>query len=88
MSLCCDDVLLGGGAGRKRKQLFVSANRSVSDRNTRGAAKVSPPINRRVHFFSFPSKMVGRKTAAEVEQCVKRVRERSRDGGNVSLTEQ
>lgn len=37
----------------KRKQLFVFANRSMSDRNTQEAAltKISQPINWRVDFF-------------------------------------
>lgn len=36
-----------GGAGKERKQLFVAANRSMSDRNSLGAAlrKISLPIN-------------------------------------------
>ncbi len=53
MSVCCDGVNLGEVQGGKRKQLFVSANRSVSDRNTQGAAlrKIFLPINQRVPFL-------------------------------------
>lgn len=40
--------------GGERKQLFVSANRSTSDRNAQGVAlrKISLPIKRRVYSFS------------------------------------
>lgn len=43
-----------GGAGRGRKRLFPAANRSVSERNTQGAAlrQISLPINWHGSFYS------------------------------------
>lgn len=91
MSLCCGDVLLGEAQeGKGSGSLFLPTEVCQTGILREQHSERYRCLLTQGYFLlkDGAACSMGRKTeAAEVEQCLEQVRERSRDGGNVSLTE-